>query len=198
MVSTVMWVVRRMRRFLSDSRHIVFLSRACSTSDDGMLPAEFSWSCVRSGDDFYRSKLSSLSSMRKKFLKRITRGDYCFFVQTQDALAFFVWCTESFMHLPEIGWRSRLDEKTAYLYHADTLDTFRGRGVLSAMDAIICRYLAERGISRALAVIDKENVAVLVAHAKAGFVPVTDMRAYSMFGIWSYQPSKKMVISMLR
>ena len=152
------------------------------------VPQGFRSCDVALSEDPLMEKLCALTGLRDKFVRRLEEGERCEVGLLGGELAHFSWLSRAKMHLPEIGFETRLPSKTAYVYHSYTFPAFRGKGVYAAVLRAIVRGLAQEGAEALFVVTENDNKAAQRAFSLAGLKPTGKVRARRRMGCWCYEP----------
>jgi hypothetical protein len=114
-------------------------------------------------------------------LQRFQRGDRCYTVSIDGRIAHYSWVQRSGSHpITEAGVRVPVEDRAFWIYHCQTAQWARGRGIYPAtLEKIVHDSFAE-GYCTAWIYTSKQNVASQKGIARAGFGLVTTLRALRM------------------
>jgi len=117
----------------------------------------------------------------KKGQERLRRGDRCYTVSIDGRLAHYSWVQRSASHrITEAGVSVPVERGAFWIYHCQTAEWARGRGIYpSTLEHIVSDCFAE-GDCTAWIYTSKQNVASQKGIERAGFGLVTTLHALRM------------------
>jgi hypothetical protein len=117
----------------------------------------------------------------KAGLQRLCRGDRCYTVSIDGRLAHYSWVQRSACHrITEAGVSVPIGRGAVWIYHCQTADWARGRGIYPATLERIVSDCFAAGDFTAWIYTSKQNVASQKGIVRAGFALVTTLHALRM------------------
>lgn len=103
--------------------------------------------------------------------RRFTAGSRCFVARIGDAIAGYGWVSQGEERIGELERVIRMRPGEAYIWDCATLESFRRRGVYSALLTYIVTMLRREGLRRLWIGASTRNHPSLKGFANAGFQP---------------------------
>ena len=134
---------------------------------------------------FYKG-LSPLAQKKliSRWQSRIRDGEKVFIGRLDDEPAHYAWVSlKDEMHLSEIGKAFRLEAGAGFVYDCYTAESFRGRGIYTAVLRQLVEHLKRAAVEQVFIHCDRENVASRKGIESAGFELYSSYTRVKVFGM---------------
>jgi GNAT superfamily N-acetyltransferase len=120
---------------------------------------------------------------------RFAQGEVVWIAAHQSHIAAYCWVALSETEVGEIDKVIKVKNEELYIYDALTLPDYRGNNLYPYILTYICQYGKEKGYTRALIFVTRENIPSQLGIEKAGFKRFQVIKYIRIFGISFYRYS---------
>jgi GNAT superfamily N-acetyltransferase len=130
------------------------------------------------------SPVTNLADMQR-FYKLFDGGCFAFIASENDQVIGYCWASQHVEgSLNRVGAALSLGAGDAYIHDLFTAEAYRGRGIGRSLLIHCLEYLHENGYERAVAAVERDNIASLIVTRKAGYQVMGEI-SHSRIMLWN-------------